>query len=140
METVRGTFSRQALPMTWDFAEANVFGPSSGSVEKLLDWISKVLEHVITGVEGHAIQQDACAPGGVSSERAAISTDPPYYDNVGYADLSDLFYIWLRRSIGPRYPSLFATVGAQRPRAPLSRMASSAPSGCWPRRCGLTCP
>lgn len=110
METVRGTFSRQALPMTWDFAEANVFGPSSGSVEKLLDWISKVLEHVITGVEGHAIQQDACAPGGVSSERAAISTDPPYYDNVGYADLSDLFYIWLRRSIGPRYPSLFATV------------------------------
>lgn len=109
MEIVRGTFARQALPMTWDFAEGNLFGPSTGSIEILVEWIAKVVERLDIG---------GSKPGVVTQESAAtrsftglvLSTDPPYYDNIGYADLADFFYVWLRRSLRKVYPDLLSTV------------------------------
>ena len=111
MEIVRGTFARQAIPMTWDFAEANPFGPSTGSFEIVLTWIYKVINKLPASMLGYARQHDATTrldiPGG-----RLISTDPPYYDNVPYADLADFFYVWLRRAVGQYLPRLFATVSA----------------------------
>lgn len=109
MEIVRGTFARQALPMTWDFAEANVFGPSTGSFEILVDWVRKVLEELPTTSSADVYQLDATRALETSAP-PMIATDPPYYDNIGYADLSDFFYVWLRRSLGPIYPGLFSTL------------------------------
>jgi putative DNA methylase len=108
MEALRSTFARQALPMTWDFAEGNPFSESSGNWNKNLDWVTLVIEKLPDGEIGAVKQLDATAAiNGV--ERPMISTDPPYYDNIGYADLSDFFYVWLRRSLKGVYPSLFAT-------------------------------
>ncbi|HET9967950.1 MAG TPA: DUF1156 domain-containing protein [Streptosporangiaceae bacterium] len=107
MEILRNTFARQALQMTWDFAESNVFGPSSGTLDVMIAAISKAIEALPgTSEPGHAVQAAA------QKTRAGtlISTDPPYYDNVGYSDLSDFFYVWLRRSLGGFYPDLFGTV------------------------------
>jgi putative DNA methylase len=109
MEIVRGTFARQALPMTWDFAEANIFGPSTGSIDILINWISKVVERLPTGARGIAAQHNATSAASELS-KAVICTDPPYYDNIGYADLSDFFYMWLRRALKRVVPELFATV------------------------------
>jgi putative DNA methylase len=109
MEIVRGTFARQALPMTWDFAEANPFGPSTGSFDILLGWITKVLERLPANHIGVAFQDDA-AQAARSPTGTLVSTDPPYFDNIGYADLSDFFYVWLRRALKPVYPDLFTTV------------------------------
>jgi putative DNA methylase len=109
MEIVRGTFARQALPITWDFAESNPFGPSTGSIEIILEWIHKVLLHFSPGSIGYAYQENATAPG-PDAENKIISTDPPYYDNIGYADLSDFFYVWLRKSLQKSLPELFLTV------------------------------
>ena len=109
MEIVRGTFARQALPMTWDFAEANPFGPSTGSLEILVGWIGKAIDRLPAHERGWASQHNATklpkSPLG-----AVISTDPPYFDNIGYADLSDFFYVWLRRSLKPILPELFKTL------------------------------
>lgn len=103
------TFSRQALPMTWDFAEGNPFSNSSGNFEGGLVWIGKVLEDSIPARgKGRAIQADAQSQD--LSKGALISTDPPYYDNIGYADLSDFFYAWLRKSLKPIFPNLFTTI------------------------------
>ena len=107
MEIARNAFARQAIPMTWDFAETNVFGPSSGSFDILLGWIVKVLGRVPEYSTAYAVQADA-ATQVISSEKV-VSTDPPYYDNIGYADLSDFFYVWLRRILKPIFPDLFAT-------------------------------
>lgn len=109
----RQLFARQAIPMVWDFAEGNPFSESSGSWAVLL----RNLEHALNAplfsfirqIFGSAKQLDATAAIN-SVSNPVISTDPPYYDNIGYADLSDFFYIWLRRSIGQVYPQLFATV------------------------------
>ena len=109
MEIVRGTFARQALPMTWDFAEANLFGPSTGSIGILIGWVVKAIERLPTSSIGEAQQRDA-AKYCESPTSYIVSTDPPYYDNIGYADLSDFFYVWLRRCLKPIYPDLFATV------------------------------
>ena len=91
---IRFTFARQAIPMTWDFAECNFFSESTGNIGGALDWISKAIETFRPGNSGESQQHDAqqvtLPPG------AVISTDPPYYDNIGYADLSDYFYVWLR--------------------------------------------
>jgi putative DNA methylase len=109
MEIVVHAFGRQALPMTWDFAEANIFGSSSGSLEILVGWIAKVLERLPASGTAVAKQLDAVASlDGVA--RPLILTDPPYYDNIGYADLSDFFYFWLRQALHEIYPSLFATL------------------------------
>ena len=104
---IRGTFARQALPMTWDYAEAPPFGSTSGNWLGGLEWISKVLDLLSQTQIGAAIQADAASP--VFSDRL-ISTDPPYYDNIGYADLSDFFYVWLRRSLKATFPDLFSTL------------------------------
>lgn len=105
--STRSTFARQALPMTWDFAEANPFAQSAGDIESACRAISMVLDVLPTGPIGTARLADAAQ---VSLGDAEISTDPPYFDNIGYADLSDYFYIWLRRSLGSIYPDVFSTV------------------------------
>jgi putative DNA methylase len=105
---IRGTFARQALPMTWDFAEAPPFGSTSGNWLSGIEWVSKALELFPAAGHGHAQQEDAASQS-ISSHKV-VSTDPPYYDNIGYAELSDYFYIWLRRSLKSVYPDLFATV------------------------------
>ena len=108
-EIIMSTFGRQALTMTWDYAEANPFSASSGNFLLGVDQAAKSLENAPLNVlNGVAKQQDVANL--VSSTGKLVSTDPPYYDNIGYAALSDFFYIWLRRSIGDIYPELFATM------------------------------
>ncbi len=104
------TFGRQALPMSWDFAEANTVGGPSGSFESMVkNTVSGLLSNDTRfGAVGHAKQVDACSQ--LLSSAKVISTDPPYYDNVPYADLSDFFYVWLRRSLRSVFPDLFATL------------------------------
>ena len=101
-------FSRQAIPMVWDFAEANPFGNSAGGFTKTLEFVPKVFPFLAVNSFGSATQADAQKQ--VISQAKVISTDPPYYDNVPYADLADFFYVWLRRSLRLIYPDLFATV------------------------------
>lgn len=110
-EQVMQTFKRQALPMTWDFPESNFVG------QKAISWVNAVkyaadnleMTHLHTAVaKGEAVQADAQTQ--TISAHKVISTDPPYYDNIGYADLSDFFYVWLRRSLRPIFPKLYATL------------------------------
>ncbi len=105
---MRSVFSRQAIPMTWDYAEANVFSDSSGSFNNLFERQIKGFEALGALTEGFAEQADA-AQQKISISKV-ISTDPPYYDNIGYADLSDFFYVWLRRTLRSIFPSLYATM------------------------------
>ncbi|RWE54182.1 DUF1156 domain-containing protein [Mesorhizobium sp.] len=106
-EHARNTFGRQALPMTWDYAEANPFADASGNFLGGIKSISGALKGLVAGVSG--LQVHAAAGTGPFSEYV-ISTDPPYYDNIGYADLSDFFYVWMNRSIGKIFPEIFATL------------------------------
>jgi len=108
-QKIRNTFARQALPMIWDYAEVNPFSSSSGNVQGAIDWVVEVIQRVPAGPAGSASQVDATALHHTAAP-VVVSTDPPYYDNIGYADLADFFYVWLRRSIGRVYPDLFATV------------------------------
>lgn len=102
-------FARQALPMTWDFPEANPLSDSSGSWDSMLtNLLRSATEKAFATTQGYAFQANAQAQE--VSKNKVISTDPPYYDNVPYADLSDFFYIWLRRSLKAFYPEVFATV------------------------------
>jgi putative DNA methylase len=105
---MRSVFSRQALAMTWDFAETNVFSDSSGSFNNLIERQVKAFETLGRGVPGFAVQADA-ATQTISVDKI-VSTDPPYYDNIPYADLSDFFYVWLRKSLRFIYPEAFATL------------------------------
>ena len=102
------TFSRQALPMTWDFGESNPLGNASGNYVGAVDLVAKVLSVAPCTCTGTARQEDARSDA--IRPNWAVSTDPPYYDNIGYADLSDFFYVWLRRSLKRVFPDLFATV------------------------------
>ena len=95
--------------MSWDYGEGNPFCSSSGTWMPSIEWIAKSLESMPLGPPGHSTQEDA-AQQAVSSNKV-VSTDPPYYDNIPYADLSDFFYVWLRRSLKETLPGLFATVG-----------------------------
>ena len=106
-ETLRNTFGRQAIPMVWDYCETNALGSATGSVCSGLGQVAKVLETLVPGAEGNATQCDAQS---ISVHARVVSTDPPYYDNIGYADLSDFFYGWLRRGLKPIFPDLFATL------------------------------
>jgi putative DNA methylase len=108
-DTFRNTFARQALSMVWDFAEANAFSNSGGNFNANVGWIAECIDVSPTSVDGFSIQRDAAAAVN-GSLRPIISTDPPYYDNIGYADLSDFFYVWLRRSLGEIYPEVFGTM------------------------------
>ena len=106
---MRSVFSRQAIPMTWDYAEANVFSDSSGSYQNLFERQVKGLGALGYGlVAGKALQADAQTQE--ISIRKVISTDPPYYDNIAYADLSDFFYVWMRRALRETYPTLLSTL------------------------------
>ncbi|MBQ3402177.1 MAG: DUF1156 domain-containing protein [Synergistaceae bacterium] len=107
-ETMGQTFGRQAIPMVWDYAEGNPFSDSSGCFDNTLAWVVEALNELPAGPSGEASQSDAQAMRGL--QNVMISTDPPYYDNIGYADLSDYFYIWMRRSLKDIYPALFRTM------------------------------
>ena len=108
----RQLFARQAIPMVWDYAEGNPLGNSSGSWIVFIDGIAKAFSRafgsVRSSVSGSAEQTDAKVQ--TMSEDKVVSTDPPYYDNIGYADLSDFFYVWLRHTIDSVFPGLFSTV------------------------------
>ena len=101
-------FSRQAMPMVWDHAECNIFSNSSGSFNSLFDRMIKAFSLLGQGVAGEVEQIDAQSDCGMRN--IMVSTDPPYYDNIGYSDLSDFFYIWMRNSLKSTFPSLFATM------------------------------
>lgn len=102
-------FKRQALPMVWDFPEINPFGDAAGDIRVSLDGIANALAATNPlGPPGVASQHDAQTQ--TTSDGKFVSTDPPYYDNIGYADLSDFFYVWLRCSLKPIFPGLFATL------------------------------
>jgi putative DNA methylase len=105
---LRATFGRQALPMVWDYAEANIFADAAGDFGRCVQSLAEVLDKGGLTGRGSAEQVDAQALA-VDQPRV-FSTDPPYYDNIGYADLSDFFYVWLRRSLKPILPNLFATL------------------------------
>lgn len=105
MEALRNTFARQAIPMTWDFAEGNPFSESSGNFASNVDWVSRVVDYFVPNAPGSINQHDAQTVH--YPEKVAISTDPPYYDNIEYADLSDFFYVWLKRNCGKIFPEIF---------------------------------
>ncbi|MGK2959085.1 MAG: DUF1156 domain-containing protein [Acidimicrobiales bacterium] len=108
-ENVQQVFARQALSMTWDFVEGNPLSSSTGNFFGQVEYLTRVLDFTIAAKpNGVARQADAQTQSFTIGK--VVSTDPPYYDNVPYADLSDFFYIWLRRSLSPIFPDLFATV------------------------------
>jgi putative DNA methylase len=105
---VRHLFTRQAIPMLWDYAENNVFGGAAGDYTVSLSSMAKALDKMPAFGSGFSTQKDAQSQF-ISTDKL-VSTDPPYYDNIGYADLSDFFYIWLRRSLRNIFPDLFTTL------------------------------
>ena len=109
-QIIRNTFGRQAIPMVWDYAEANPFSDSTGNWMACVDWVWKAVNaSPSSGASVLVIQRDAVDKIS-SADNVVVATDPPYYDNIGYADLSDFFYVWLRRSLGRIHPDLFKTL------------------------------
>lgn len=106
-EQVGHLFARQAIPMVWDFAESNLFSNSAGGWTPAFQFVPKAIEYLPRGEPGEVDQADASTR---SYERYLLSTDPPYYDNIGYSDLSDFFYIWLRQSLSEVLPESFQTL------------------------------
>jgi putative DNA methylase len=104
---VRALFSRQAVPMSWDFVELSAFSPIAG-FDSVLNSLGELFPSLPVSIRGVAEQADA--QNQHISSMKVISTDPPYYDNIGYADLSDFFYVWLRRTLRPVFPQLFSTI------------------------------
>lgn len=102
------TFGRQALPMVWDYAESNPFSDATGNWDGAIKWITLAIKRLPCWKSAKVIQCLAQKDNGVRN--VLVSTDPPYYDNIGYADLSDFFYIWLRRSLKDIYPENFSTM------------------------------
>jgi putative DNA methylase len=107
-DQAKSTFARQALPMVWDYAEVNQLARAAGDFSVSLEGGVRFLEATASTGGGSVSQADAAAQS--LSLHRVVSTDPPYYDNIGYADLSDFFYVWLRRSLRPTFPDLFATL------------------------------
>ena len=107
-EKMANTMRRQGIQMTWDFAECNPFCSSSGCFKNMLEWVRKCVELFPCGKPGFVKQVNAQVDCGLRN--VMVSTDPPYYDNIGYADLSDYFYIWLRKSLKTIYPDVFSTM------------------------------
>ncbi|KUI42942.1 hypothetical protein AU198_07660 [Mycobacterium sp. GA-1199] len=104
---IRNTFGRQAIPMTWDYAESSPFSESTGNFLSQIEWTAEAVQFTPRTGTGEASQKDAASR---SYRGMVVSTDPPYYDNIGYSDLSDFFYVWLRRSLKRIYPDLLSTV------------------------------
>ena len=108
-EKAMNTFARQAIPMIWDFVEVNPIGNSVGSFSTIIDYISKCIVTLPnTAQYGIAKQFDAQSDNGLRN--IMVSTDPPYYDNIGYADLSDFFYVWMRYTLKNTYSKTFKTM------------------------------
>lgn len=108
-DTMSNVFGRQAIPMKWDYAEANPLSTSSGSFNSMIKWVLDCIVELPKADEpGSSRQFDAQTDNGARG--IIVSTDPPYYDNIGYADLSDYFYVWLRQSLRHTYPKLFSTM------------------------------
>jgi putative DNA methylase len=103
-------FGRQAIPMVWDFPECNPFAGAGGDWDGAYGDAAKVLVSLGLNQNGHVQQSAAQVTSDPFADAPIVSTDPPYYDNVGYADLSDFFYVWLRRSLRSVFPDLFSTV------------------------------
>jgi putative DNA methylase len=109
MDQAIATFARQALPMVWDYAESNPFNHAAGDYETTIGTMVRAIGGLIARGEGKVQHVDATAAT-IQVASPLISTDPPYYDNIGYADLSDFFYVWLRRSLSTIYLLLFSTL------------------------------
>lgn len=108
-QQMRSTFSRQAIPMTWDYAEVNIFSSSSGSYQSLFERLFKGLETLGSSSSTSSIvQSDAQTKN--YQQKYVFSTDPPYYDNISYSDVSDFFYAWMRPALRNVFPSLFGTL------------------------------
>ena len=107
-EHVRNTFGRQALPMVWDYSEVNALASTSGSFIGGVRKISAAIANCNVAGVGHISNIEACAQPRIGS--TMVATDPPYYDNIGYADLSDFFYVWLRRTLHQVWLELFRRV------------------------------
>lgn len=107
-EKMAPTFSRPTLSMVWDWAEMNPFCTVTSNFKASYGWVAECIEFLPARLSGTALQQDAQAQ--TISAGKVVCTDPPYYDNIGYADLSDFFYVWLRRYLRDPFPSLFSTV------------------------------
>ena len=103
-------FTKHAIPMSWDYCEVNPFS-SLMSFTSISQSIAKAVENLPNGPSGHIFQHDA-ADIQMHVSNAIISTDPPYYDNIGYADLSDLFYLWARENIKIILPDISTTLAA----------------------------
>src|SRR5690606_31785120 len=103
------TFARQALPMVWDYAEANPFGGAAGDLGVTVASVGRTVSALPASTPSVATQVDAThAVNG--PHKPLVSTDPPYYDNISYADLADFFYVWLRRSLGGLLSESFGTL------------------------------
>ena len=107
-EKMSHIFTRQAIPMAWDYAEVNPLSSSSGSILSMKNQIVEAINTLPAGKCGGVTQRDATLPTRLTN--LLISTDPPYYDNIGYSDLSDFFYVWMRRTLREVYPETFATM------------------------------
>ena len=106
---MRNTFARQAIPMTWDFAEVNPFSSSTGNWLGMVEWVCHAVRALPTSGLGSTAQRDARARIDEVG-KCVISTDPPYYDNISYADLSDFFYVWMRRNLKEVWPDEMSTL------------------------------
>ena len=111
-DSTRNTFARQSIPMTWDYAELNTLLRGTGSFLGAVEWTAESIDAAAPGCgpSSNNLVTQTDATSQVLSTNKVVSTDPPYYDNIGYADLSDFFYVWLRRSIRSIFPDLFATL------------------------------
>lgn len=107
-QKMRNTFGRQAIPMTWDYAEANPFCSSTGNWIAMRDWVWKTVANLIPANSGLVNQHDAQSVE--YPKNIQVSSDPPYYDNIGYADLSDFLFCWMRPSLKDIYPDLFGVL------------------------------
>ncbi len=126
---IEGPFGRQAIPMIWDFAEANLFSNKTQSWMNQINWVAKVVERIPAQLNtGLSHQADASMTIHADSELVFI-TDPPYYDNISYAELSDFFYVWLRPLLRDIYPDIFASI-----LAPTRRQMIAAPQFKNPRK------
>lgn len=110
-EFLRDTFPQQSIRMAWDFTEVDPFAGVSGSWSGSVEWITRALVHLcaVEQPPARVVRGNAQALGVVDGSIDAVIVDPPYYDAFQYGDLSDFFYVWLKRTIGPLYPELFVT-------------------------------
>jgi len=108
-EKIEYVFSRQALPMLWDYAESNLFSESAGSWKEYTAYTLEAIKHISFSIPATVTQFSATSLPYPNNFFDAVFTDPPYYDNVPYSYLSDFFYVWLKRTIGDLYPDLFST-------------------------------